>query len=215
MDPNLYEFSIAFLGNYSPQLIQPYWLVHKELIQEGDGEAAEIEITHPEITRFKLEWASIEVSRNKLLIRTAVESKFEVVVELMIGIHRLLRESNVHGLGINHIYHYEITDEQGDQIRDCLTPTNNWENIFDDPKLLSLEMMEFQNNEIKNGTYRLRIAPSEIMRKGVSVNINDHYDIDSESKSRTSVANEILGSNWKRSLDESVDKVKEIWKRVF
>ncbi len=55
-----YTLSIVFVGDFNPAIIQPYWLANKKLIREQEAENAKVGILHNEITKFNIDWATIE-----------------------------------------------------------------------------------------------------------------------------------------------------------
>ena len=57
--------SIVLLGDFNPKIFQPAWFAAQELIRKEEAESAEIEVIHPEVVVFSLDWLRIQVTRNR------------------------------------------------------------------------------------------------------------------------------------------------------
>lgn len=215
MSPEIYVSSIVFLGEFNPVIIQPFWLAHKGLIQETEGENAKVEIIHNEIVKFDLEWASIEITRNKFQIRTTKESFFEVTKDLAGGVFRILKDTPLKNLGINHIFHFRLDETKYIKLGKVLAPFENWKDVLSDPKLLHLEMTEEQRRDNLKGHYRIRITPSELIRQyGVSLNINDQFNKQNDRLVGSSEMVDSLNHNWKSSLERAKITSTNLWKNL-
>lgn len=194
--------SSVFLGNFNPTIVQPYWLASKGLIRELEAEEATVEVIHPQIVRYSLGWVSIEVTQNRFELKTSKSPYFEVLRDLAISIFKILNETPLKGLGINHIYHYAVPDDKTYyDIGNKLVPLSNWD-FLNDPRLLQLEILEDQRNDDFKGKYRVKIYPSDqklSTKYGITLGINDHFD----SKSENSGANffvTLLSEQWQESF---------------
>ena len=215
MSPEIYVSSIVFLGEINPVIIQPFWLAHKGLIQETEGENAKVEIIHNEIVKFDLEWASIEITRNKFQIRTTKESFFEVTKDLAGGVFRILKDTPLKNLGINHIFHFRLDETKYIKLGKILAPFENWKDVLSDPKLLHLEMTEEQRRDNLKGHYRIRITPSELIRQyGVSLNINDQFNKQNDRLVGAGEMVDSLNHNWKSSLERAKTTSTYLWKNL-
>lgn len=210
----IYDLSIVMVGEINPVIFQPSWLANKELIQETEGEKAKIDIIHNEISKFDLSWASIEVTRQRFVIRTSKEAFFETAKDLAYSIFALLKETPLKHIGINHIFHYELNDEEYVKIGDKLAPFSNWNNILKDPRLIKIEMTENERNDSFQGHYRVRVTPSELIKNnGVSISINDHFNVVTKL-SRSKEAIKILSQAWENSLKRAKKTQTELWKNL-
>ena len=47
-------FSIVFVGDFNPVILQPFWLANKGLIRESEATNAKVEVIHNEVVKFEL-----------------------------------------------------------------------------------------------------------------------------------------------------------------
>lgn len=213
MIPQIYDFSIVIIGEFNPVIIQPQWLVNKKLIGEIEGESARIEIIHNEVVKFNLDWASFEVSRNRFQVRSSKQTHFISIKDLVIGIFRLLNETPLNKVGFNHMFHFTLDSKDYYEFGKKLAPFNNFENVLNDPRLLTIEMIDYEY--VKNeGKYRVKISPSELLKSnGLSININNHYDSTSVNNNSTEVI-DIIDDKWEFSFNKASDMCENLWKNL-
>jgi len=215
MKPDIKELSLVFVGEINPQIIQPFWLVNKGLITESEGESATVHLIHNEISKFDLDWCTIEVNRKRLQIRSSQEPFFEVIKDLGISIFNILRDTPLYNLGINHIFHYRLSKNKYFKVGEKLGTFKNWNNIIDNPLLQSIELVERPRADNNDGHYKIRIAPSErIATFGVSININDHFNVDENKKVGSEGIITLLTDNWSGSISNASSKTQKLWKNL-
>jgi hypothetical protein len=213
-DPEIYELAVVFVGDINPVIIQPYWLVSKGLIQETEGENAKVEVIHPEIVKFDLDWVNFEITRQRLILRTSKQSHFPMVKDLGVSIFKMLKDTPLKNLGINHILHFKFDEAKYLEIGRKLVPFDNWEGVLSNPKLLQLEMTSESRKDGYPGQIRVRILPSELIRPyGVSININDHIDKKSEILGATELI-DVLKEMWDKSMTYSKSTYTTLWKNL-
>ncbi len=213
MAPEIYELSIVFVGDINPVIIQPFWLVNKGLIQETEGENAIVEIIHNEIVKFEFDWVSFEITRQRLQVRTTKESYFPIVKDLVISIFKILKDTPLKNLGINHILHFKFDEDSYLNIGKGLAPFENWDSIMTNPRLLQLEMTDEPRSDEFSGHYRVRVSPSELLRPfGVSMNINDSYNKNENSEGTLEMIT-ILNSAWEKSIERAKTTHNNLWKK--
>lgn len=214
-NPNIYELVLIFVGDFNPVIINPQWLVKKGLIQENEGERAQIEIIHNEITRFSLDWGNLEINRSRFILRTTDESFFTVAKDLAISIFTILKETPVKSIGINHILHFQLKEDKYLELGKKLAPFENWYKILKDPRLFLLEMKEEPRQDKFEGLYRIRVAPSDKLKKfGVSININDHYTINNNERLGTKDLLGIVSEEWSGSKKRALNNTDQLWKNL-
>ncbi|MDX2306348.1 MAG: hypothetical protein NW226_26300 [Microscillaceae bacterium] len=216
MTPEITDLSIVLIGDFSPSIIQPYWLAYKKLITESDAQNARIEMVHKEITKFDLDWANLEITRQRFLIRTLKQDYFEITKDLVVSIFKILKDTPLSYLGINHVFHFKFDPHNFEKISNSLVSFNIWRNIIDDPKLLSLQITENPRKDGLNGSFNVIINPSELIQyDGISININDHFGITTDNKNTNNkdIVN-ILTGNWANSLDRANKLYTNLWKNL-
>jgi len=196
--------SIVFVGSFNPTIIQPYWLALRGLISEEDAGSVKIDIMHEEIVRMHMDWLFIEVTKQRFELRTSQEPFFGMCKDLAMGIFRVLNETPIVMLGINHEFHYSYSNKKDYyDLGDKLANLRPWEKHLNDPRLLQIEVMEQKPHHRQyNGHYRVRVYSSEQIKQpnyGVGVAINDHYALLEDQTGRDNEIIEILNQNWVES----------------
>lgn len=215
MTPDIYELAIVFVGEINPVIMQPFWLVNKGLIQETEGETAEIEVIHDEIVKFKLDWVTFEVTRQKFYLTSTKQSYFPMVKDLAISIFKILRDTPIRNLGINHILHFRFDENKFLELGKQLAPFDNWDNVLENPRLLRLEMIDLKRNDGYLGHYRVRVASSELIKTfGVSININDHFNKSDSNSIGTLDMVTALNNNWNSSVERAKHTYTQLWKNL-
>ena len=217
-----YTLSIVFVGEFNPIIMQPYWLASKGLIRESEANSAVVEIIHNEMVRFDLDWMSVDINKKRFEIKTKKDAYFEPLRDLGISILKILKEFPVAAVGINHVKDFSLSNQESFyNFGNKLSPLENWDGILNDPKLLSLEILELERHDKRNGNYRVRIHSSDEklgLKFGVTVNINDHYITSGTSGTKgvkgTEEIIDILQNSWKYSIDRSYDVAEKLWSKI-
>lgn len=211
---------VIFVGDFNPMIFQPSWLSAKGLIREDEATAAKVDVIHNEITRYEIgDWLQFEVTRDRCSFTTLKEPYFEPMRDLMTGIYKILRETPIRALGINNVYDLSLkSPEDYFLFGSKLTPLDFWTDNLNDPRLLQLEIFEKEKeNKDKNfnASRRIRITPSSDQRNsfGVSININNHYDLIGAKDAEPSIV--LLNDNWEVSFSYSRKIVEDLLKKIF
>ncbi len=171
--------SVVLLGDFNPIIFQPTWLANKGLIRLDEAENANVEIIHNEIAKFDLGWIYIEITKSRCMFKTSMEPYFKPLKDLVSGIFKILKETPINAIGINHIYDLGLQDDKKYyKFGASLTPLNYWESDLTNPKLLQLEIFEHNQDENNSDSRRIKIASSDkIATYGVIFSINNHFTI--------------------------------------
>lgn len=214
LTPKIYDLSIVLVGDINPVIIQPFWLVNKGLIQETEGENTNVEVIHNEIVKFELDWVSFEITRQRIQLRTSKESHFPMIRDLIVSIFKILKDTPLKNLGINHIMHFEFKEDTYLNLGKGLAPFENWTDIMSNPRLQQIEMTDQPRQDGYRGHYRVRIAPSELIRPfGVSMNINDQYNRQEQTLGSIELIT-ILNSAWADSLSRAKNTHEQLWQKL-
>jgi hypothetical protein len=148
-------------------------LFSKGLIKEEEAENANVEVIHSELVRYSLDWVSLQITRDRFELRTTQQAYFEPLKDLAASIFEVLRETPLRAVGINHLRHYTVSERQYKELGNTLAPFANWRDVLDKPALLSVEMLQ-QNDD--GSSLRIRIQPSDTLKAPFSfmININEH-----------------------------------------
>jgi len=211
--------SLVFLGEFNPVIIQPFWLSSKKLIREQEAQTAKIELIHNELVRYELDWVFVEISKNRFVLKTSKEPYFEPLKDLGLSIFEILKETPIKALGINHIFHYALTNEKTYyEFGNKLAPLSNWNSFLNDPRMLQLEILEEKRKDGLEGYYRVRIQPSDQKlntKYGLSININDHFSLKSGETGRNKELLNSLKNNWIASSKRAIEVTEELWKKLI
>ncbi|WP_026770541.1 hypothetical protein [Asinibacterium sp. OR53] len=177
----VYRLSIVVVGNFNPVIIQPFWLAQKKLIREQEAQDAVVEIIHPSIVKFKLDWCEFEIGTERMEVRTSRDALFDALNDLVKSIFGILKETPVKAVGLNHLLYYAMPDEERYyEVGNRLGGLTNWKRLFKDPRLFILDVGEVQRSDGKMGSKRIRVAPADIPLPtpySLLVYINDHFDL--------------------------------------
>lgn len=215
----IHTASVVFVGEFNPVIIQPFWLANKKLIREQEAQDAKVEIIHNEIVKFEIDWARIEITKNRFEIRTSQEPYFEPMKDLVISIFEILKETPISALGINHLKYYAIPNyDLYYNFGDKLVPLNNWTKIFNDPRMMFLEIVDQKRKDGLKGMFRVRVQPSDIKLStsfGVLLTFNDQFDLNTNEDGRHGELVQILGKQWKPSQIQSTEVAEVIWSKIY
>ncbi len=199
------EVNIVIIGNFNPQIFQPYWFGIQGLIREEEVSDAKIKIIHSDIASFSLGWMELEVTRNRFLLSTSQDAYTEVTRDLVIGTFTVLEHTPLKYLGVNVSKHFMMAnEEQWHAFGNTLAPKDIWKDLFRKPGMRSLTMEESSRPDGLKGYTRVTVEPSVKIHPGVYFMVNDHYSVnDPESVSGAGEILAILKNEWHHSIERS------------
>lgn len=207
--------SVVFIGDFNPVIFQPYWLLSKNLIREDEAGNAKVDIIHNEIVRYELgDWLSFEVTRNRCEFKTAKEPYFDPLKDLACGIFKVLKETPIKSIGINHIFDLSLqTQDKYYKFGSSLTPLNFWKEELNDPRLLQVEIFEKERNDITGASRRIRIVPSDqAISFGVSININNHFELTVKGEKKDLIS--LIDNNWDTTFKQSKSIIDNLFLKI-
>jgi hypothetical protein len=206
--PEIEGVGIVLVGSFNPKIFQPAWFAAENLIREEEAQAANIQLIHPQVARFSLDWLQFQVTAEQFSATTTQSSFYEPLRDLVLGTFRLLRHTPVRMMGLNRDSHFRMpTEEAWHAFGHRLTPKEPWAGVLKEPGMRSLTMEGLRPDNLP-GYIRVRVEPSANVRPGVFININDHYVVrEAEASRGCDEIIDILGREWKRSLDRSAEIV--------
>lgn len=201
--------SLVLIGNFNPLIFQPSWLSLKNLIQEEEAESANIEVIHPEITKFDIgDWLKVEVTVNRCSFSTAKEPYFDPMKDLVLSIFQILRETPMSAFGINNTFNLTLQNiDNYFKFGKALTPLDIWDENVKEPRLLRLDITEDQRTDSLKRNITIRPSNQKL---GVSVNINNDYEI----KNAASIV-DVLNKNWDKESSNSRQIVDNLLKKIY
>jgi hypothetical protein len=209
--------SVVFVGNFNPVIVQPFWLANKKLIRDQEAQDAVVDVIHNEIAKYSLGWVNFEVTNNRFEIRTNQEPYFDPLKDLAISIFRILKDTPITAMGINHLKYYALPDEERYYaFGNKLAPLSNWLSFLNNPRMLNLDIIEEQRADGLKGQYRVTVRPSDIKLStpyGVLINVNDHFTKNTEALGATEII-DLLIQKWTESELRAESIVESIWQTV-
>ena len=192
--------SIVLIGSFNPAIFHPEWLLRHNLVSPDDNESAELEVVHNDISKFNLDWLSIEVLRNKFVAKTNDPSKFNPLRDLIISVFNILDHTPITQLGMNLNLNYTIENEDDwHKIGDTLAPKEIWNKSL--PKrvgLMSLQVICDRDDDY-DGNFNVTLQPTKLEKHGLTCIVNNHIEISEEIK-KPATSN-ILSELWESSVD--------------
>lgn len=193
--------SVVLVGKLNPSIFQPTWFAGQQLIGEQDGQEAEINIIHPDIVNFRLNWCNIEITRERFIVTTTQEQAFELIRDLAIGTFRLLAHTPINMLGINTEMHFHMKNADAwHDIGHKLAPKDLfWDDTLKNPGTLAV-VIQSERPDDYNGKIQVDVKPSNKVQYGVSFRVNDHYQTESkEIAIGSNYITDILESDWENA----------------
>ncbi len=214
--PHSYSHAIVFIGHFNPNIFQPSWFASEGLIGKQEAEGAKVNVIHPDISIFSLEWVRVQVLRERFSVETKQQPYDEAVRDLALGTFTLLRHTPLKQLGINMDMHFRIDSfEKWHHIGDKLTPKELWEGVLQKPGMKALTMEEAIRRDGRKGHIQMRIEPSARIEPGLFFGINDHVEVkDAETEVGSDEIVGILKEMWLESHRRSEDMIYSLLDRV-
>jgi hypothetical protein len=117
----------CLLGSFNPKIFSPYWFVYNGIATESEGDSANVNIVHPEISNFTLGSKLIQVDPTRFSIEST-EAPWVALMDFVVKTFgQFLLHSPINRLGINRQAHFGVRDEQTrNRIGRILAPTSAW-----------------------------------------------------------------------------------------
>ena len=193
IEPEISGVSIVLLGDLNPKIFTPDWFARYDLLSGEEANAAEVEIIHQQVTKFRAGWLSLSVETNRFVAETTDHS-----IQLRDLVVRTFQEYLSHTpigmLGINREMHFSVgSTEERDRIGFKLAPPDVWGDWASDivaaegnihGGMRSLEIRQTLVKDRPRGYVQATVQPSAKIKNqtGIYVRVNDHYEIDDPGK---------------------------------
>ncbi len=185
------EVNIVLRGQFNPALFHPAWFAASELIRRQEADAAKIVMIHPGAAVFTIEWLQLNVTPDRFQVATTQAAYFETLRDLVVGT-LALSSPPLRALGFNYGCHYRIDSmEICHNIGDLLAPKEHWKSLLDEPGLLDVTM-QGKRRDNRTGYVQVQVQPSNIVKPGIYVAVNDHYQLAGEEPLRNVTEPEVI-----------------------
>ena len=197
--PEIEAASIVVLGTFNPAIFHPLWFKMNELIRPEEAESAKLEVTHPEMSIFSLEWCRLHVEKGRFVLNGANKASYGLILDLAVGTFSILDYTPISAMGLNRSMHFKIDSrEKWHAFGHMVAPKEVWSQIMTRPGLRSL-MME-DPGETPGDLLRVKVEPSNRIDPGVFIEVNNHYNLGNKS------VQDMLGiltKSWKDILNKA------------
>ncbi|MBT6717969.1 MAG: hypothetical protein HOB18_10100 [Nitrospina sp.] len=221
INPESEFISIVLIGQFNPAIFQPAWFASHGILGEKETEAAEVEIIHSAVSKFKLDWLRIQVERERFIcevLSSPLDRAYDITV-------KTFKENLIHTpifqMGINLSITYQVAErEHLDRIGDALAPKNPWgawgKVLLDDSGkrsggLKSMTMEQSERDDGHKGFIRVKIEPSRDFKSGIDAQVNDHFEAaDIKNVNGADEILSILESSYSTSQSRAKDIINDI-----
>ncbi|MCW2973531.1 MAG: hypothetical protein JWN72_1804 [Thermoleophilia bacterium] len=193
--------SIVVVGAFNPLVYQPNWYAAKGLIPQEEADAAEIEVIHRDITTFNTPGWLLQVTADRFLLQSTAAASFRVIRDLALGTFSELSETPVTAMGINRETTYIMdTEESWNALGWTIVPQVNWDAVMERPSLRAVVIEDVRGDE-RPGYRRVQLNPVENVLRGVSIQVNDHFEFASpETMADATPVIDVLTDAWDTSI---------------
>lgn len=220
IEPEFSGASIVLVGNLNPTIFTPDWFLRQGLISEGDRDESVIEVIHPQIAQFKTEWFELVVEPEKFSISTTYDPRIRIFDLVVRTFTEFVSHTPLRSLGINRSVHFRVDDmDVRDQLGRALAPPDAWGEWGPMLKsgeglkhggMTSVTMQQRDLDDRPAGHISATVQPSNMLRCGIYVQVNDHYQCNPEAHDGSAMIIKFLKENFEvsqRRSDWIIDQV--------
>ncbi len=166
--------SIILRGHFNPSIFQPAWFAKLGLISDGEAEAANISLIHPQVAAFETTSFRIQVTEDTFEATSAGKPIEEPIRDLAHGTFSVLRHTPLTAVGVNRWEHFDArSEEKYHEMGNILAPKAFW-SFMKSPGTQSL-VIRGEREDDYPGYLDVRFEPSALIRPtGIFVLVNDH-----------------------------------------
>jgi hypothetical protein len=195
---SLETVSIVLLGSFQLDEFEPSNLWKLGCIETGEHEVGKIGLRLPDTFAIRYPSLHIVAEMTKIAVNSTVEEPvFERAKEFFLCFFSNSKNHAASALGINNDFHRRVENlERWHAIGHNLVPKATWHNALklQNAGLLSVAV-ESTRPDGENGAVKVRAEPSTLLRPGVYVQINDHFDLKAENGIEDALR--IVNTHWK------------------
>jgi len=204
--------SIVLIGDFNPKIFQPNWFVQNDLIREQEGNDVKDLVIHNEVVSFNLDWLSIQVTREKIVVLSDHDAYFQLLYDFVVGTFKLLKHTPIRMLGINHHIHIRNTKNTNwNEFSSTIAPKKIWEKAFPKGEYETIVIKE--DIEKYNGFIKMTMQPSSRIDKGIFFEVNNHFQVKEDDKKKIGCIEiiTILENEWDNVNRNTLQLIETVW----
>jgi len=207
--------TVVLLGDFNPTIFQPSWFAAEGLLTEEEAKIATINVVHPDVTSFELPWVRFTIERERFMAASLAQPYFERLAGSVCAAFDLLRHTPIHMFGINNEAHFRaVSIEKWHALGHKLAPKEFWQTYFDAPGMQNLTIRQIPRPDGLNGHVQITVEPSERIKPGVYIGVNDQFqEVDGKAMGARR-AIELLREKWSATSDFSEKVFQDISQQV-
>ena len=176
-------------------------------------QASSLIVSH-QVTVFETEWFAFQVLENQfsLTSKGALTPAFK---DLAVGILSLVPQTPITAIGLNYFAHFRLaTEADYHKVGDVLAPKTIWNSLYSTKSAVGLTNLTIKFEDAERGhlprsgnTKQIAVQPSNKLKFGVLLSLNDHREIIESSAVGTTTAEQaaaVVDADWQKSRDDSV-----------
>ncbi|MGZ8190532.1 MAG: hypothetical protein ACXWTS_04815, partial [Methylococcaceae bacterium] len=114
--------SIVLIGHFNPMIFQPYWFVTQGIFSSDEAKNAKVDVIHPEITMFSIEWLSIRVEKSVFNAISDRQPHIRVLDFIVSTFGNCLVHTPIYRVGINRTIGFKADIPKKDKLGKKLAP---------------------------------------------------------------------------------------------
>lgn len=179
--------SIVLVGHFNPMIFQPYWFESQGIFSPDEAKNAKIDVIHPEIAIFSIEWLSIRVEKNVFNAISVNQPHIRVHDFIVNTFGNCLVHTPIYRVGMNRTIEFNADIPNKDKLGKRLAPQDawgDWGKEIEGPKTgekhggLRQIVMEQRNLDDRYKGHIQTKVESSMNLNGIVVDVNDHYEIE-------------------------------------
>lgn len=216
--------TVVAIGQFNPAIFQPQWFARNNLLSPDEMDRADVKMIIQEATVFASgDWLRVEVTQNRFVVASTDPARRHEVRDLAIGTFQVLEHTPLQKLGLNQNQHLKLHSEADwHAFGDHFAPKDSWGAILDaDDYRIGLRNMVMWGKcaDVAADRIQIQIGPSEVVRPGVSLQINQHYELVTSEDDAPNKCIErflaILSDDWDQFLDYSSRATDHLFSEAF
>lgn len=196
--------SIVLVGSFNPAIIHPSWFARFDILppSDFDEDETDVQLVNPDFSLFSIGWLRVQATVDHFELSTLEEDRAPLLRDAGVNIFTQLMHTPVSAMGINRTAHFPLDKGGWAEIQSALAPAQPWAKLAEGAALSSLTIQTSRTgDESDPGCVRVTIEPSQRIRDGVFISVNDHYDFTSADEfGEAGPALRILDSEWSAAI---------------